>query len=195
MMRCNVWHSPRVGQTLSMAAPDNLQLQWLREDASDARVHVISGAVRHQVSGTPSGSRCCAKLWHQRLFLTAVPICLRCMDGIDLASATLCSTRQRWRMSGAPSSAAWGHRARQTAAMCCARRRLSPPTPRWLRRPRSWWRLAATRSSLSPSSTMVPCPGLCACRLHIPQRRISLVDSRACMSAMKFLKSDVMLLR
>ena len=47
--QCNVSCSPQVGQTLSVAAPDNLQLQWLREDPSDARVSIISGAVRHQV--------------------------------------------------------------------------------------------------------------------------------------------------
>jgi hypothetical protein len=59
-MRCNVWHSARVGQTLSVAAPDNLQLQWLREDASDARVCVISGAVRRQVRWQPLESwQCC----------------------------------------------------------------------------------------------------------------------------------------
>lgn len=45
-------HSPEVGQTLSVAARDNLLLQWLREDPSDTQVHVISGAVRHQVCCT-----------------------------------------------------------------------------------------------------------------------------------------------
>jgi hypothetical protein len=50
MRTLSIVGSPRVGQTLSVAAPDNLQLQWLREDASDARVSVISGAVRHQYS-------------------------------------------------------------------------------------------------------------------------------------------------